>query len=96
MNKEEVQSQLKASIFLMVSRIVEQETSRLGVNATPMFIASLVELTMNQLLNLGEDLELFANHANRKTIKPEDLYMVVRKNDVLTSVLKEYESKLDE
>lgn len=95
MNREEIEAQIKASIFLMVSRIVEEETAKLNVSATPMFMASLVELTMNQLLNLGEDLELFANHAGRTTIKPEDVYMVVRKNDVLTSVLKEFESKLD-
>lgn len=60
-----------------------------------MFIASLVELVMNQLMNLGEDLELFARHANRSIIEPKDLYMVTRKNEVLTAVLKEFEQKLD-
>ncbi|EGV61181.1 MHF histone-fold complex component [Yamadazyma tenuis] len=95
MSKEEIESQLKSAVFLMVSRIVEQEVARLGVHSTPMFTASLVELTTNQLLNLGEDLEAFAHHAGRTTIKPEDMYMVVRKNETLAEILRQYEGKLE-
>ncbi|CUM49793.1 uncharacterized protein AC631_03268 [Debaryomyces fabryi] len=86
-------SQLKSAIYLMVSKMVEQDLTHIDkdISATPTFVASLVELVYNQLLNLGEDLELFANHAGRSTIKPADLYMVTRKNDILTNVLKEYE-----
>lgn len=79
----------------MVSKMVEQDLVNIdsNVSATPTFVASLVELVYNQLLNLGEDLELFANHAGRSTIKPVDLYMVTRRNDILTKVLKEFEKK---
>lgn len=89
----DIESQLKSAIYLMVSKIVEQDLVNIDANisATPTFVASLVELVYNQLLNLGEDLELFANHAGRSTIKPADLYMVTRKNDILTKVLKEFE-----
>lgn len=90
----ELKAELKTSIFLMVSRIIDGEANKLNVNVTPMFTASLVELVYNQLLNLGEDLELFANHAGRSTIKPQDVYMVVRKNDVLSGVLKEFEKEI--
>lgn len=91
---DEIESQLKALIFLMVSKIIEEETSKMEVQSTPMFTASLVDLVFNQLLNLGEDLELFAHHAGRNTIKQDDIYMVVRKNEVLANILKEYEHML--
>jgi histone H3/H4 len=60
------------------------------VTPTPKFIAALVELVYNQLVSLGEDLESFARHGNRKTITPDDLFLVTRKNDDLTTLLKEY------
>lgn len=89
----DIESQLKSAIYLMVSKMVEQDLTNIDkeISATPTFVASLVELVYNQLLNLGEDLELFANHAGRSTIKPADLYMVTRKNDILTNVLREFE-----
>lgn len=66
------------------------------VTATPKFTASLVELAYNQAVSLGEDLEAFARHAGRKNITPEDMFMVTRKNDDLTQLLKEYLGTLGE
>lgn len=57
--------------------------------ATPTFIAQLVELVYNQLINLGEDLELFCQHANRDIVEPSDLFMVTRKNPTLQQHLKD-------
>ncbi|EEQ41964.1 conserved hypothetical protein [Candida albicans WO-1] len=57
--------------------------------ATPTFIAQLVELVYNQLINLGEDLELFCQHANRDFVEPSDLFMVTRKNPTLQQHLKD-------
>lgn len=91
--------ELKASVYLMVARIVDDKLQGLQgegatcdlVVATPTFLAGLVELVYNQLILCGEDLELFANHAGRNVIKTQDLYMVTRKNDVLTKALKQFE-----
>lgn len=90
--------QLKSAVYLTVAKMVEENLSQINkdVTATPTFIASLVELVYNQLVNLGEDLELFANHAGRSTVKPVDMYMVTRKNDILTKALKDVEEKLRE
>ncbi|KAG7694436.1 hypothetical protein KL930_003755 [Ogataea haglerorum] len=76
--------------------MVEEETRKLSedsgtdITATPRFTAALVELVYRQLTDVGEDLELFAKHARRKTIIPEDLLMVSRKNNALRDILKEY------
>lgn len=83
-------SRLKASIYLSVAKMVEEYTSELGTSASPAFVASLVEIVYNQLENLGEDLELFADHAGRTVINDSDMYMVTRKNEILTNALKEY------
>lgn len=85
--------QLKAAVYLSVAHIVEAELARLGpeLAASPTFVATLVELTYNQIINLGEDLELFAHHALRNVVKPADVYMVTRKNPILTEALRQHE-----
>lgn len=57
-------------------------------------IAALVELVYRQLTDVGEDLALFANHAGRKTVNPNDMFMIVRKNEGLKKMLNEYLDKL--
>lgn len=93
----DIEAQLKAVVYLSVSAMVEEELQRAGGNttATPTYVASLVDLVYNQCLNLGEDLELFANHAGRVTINPSDMYMAVRKNPVLRDELQKFESELE-
>lgn len=90
---EDLEAQLKASVYLTVAKIVEKRASELSVSASPSFVASLVEIVYNQMVTLGTDLELFADHAGRNVIKPADMYMVVRKNESLTEALKEFEEQ---
>lgn len=94
MPENDVASRLKASIYLNVAKMIEEYTQDLGTTATPSFVASLVELVYNQLQTVGEDLELFADHAGRSAINDSDMYMVTRKNEVLTSALKEFEKSI--
>lgn len=71
-----------------VSKLANEETKSLGVTVTPLYLASLVQLVFDQLINVGEDLQAFAKHGKRKTIIPEDMYMIARKNKQLTDILK--------
>ncbi|QPG73846.1 hypothetical protein FOA43_001161 [Brettanomyces nanus] len=92
--EKEIATHLKASIWYTVSKVVEQQTKKLSrdsggnLTATPQFVAALVELVYRQLTGVGEDLAMFANHARRKTITPDDMYMIVRKNEDLKEILK--------
>ena len=88
--------QLKAAVYLSVAQIVEAELARMGpeLAASPTFVATLVELTYIQIVTFGEDLQLLAKHALRQVVKPTDVYMVTRKNPVLTKALKDLESSL--
>lgn len=86
---DDTAAKLKAAIYLDVAKTVEKQTQELGVTASPSFVASLVELVYNQLVTLGTDLESFADHASRSVVLPADMFMVTRKNEVLTQILKE-------
>ncbi|EMG49440.1 hypothetical protein G210_5794 [Candida maltosa Xu316] len=94
-NKEEIAIQLKSTIYLNVSKIVEEKINQLNNDATtkspiivsPTFTAQLVELVYNQLVSLGEDLELFCQHSNRTTINTSDLLLFTRRNPVLQQYL---------
>lgn len=95
----ETTSQLKSVIYLMVAKIVEEQLDTINkeqqenITTSPIFVASLVELVYNQLIGLGTDLELFANHAGRDIINVSDLLMAIRKNDVLTEYIKSISEK---
>lgn len=95
-----MEQQLKARLWLAISRIVEEETLSIEgsqrVTATPRFMAALVELVYNQAISLGEDLESFSRHAGRKTITPDDMFMVTRKNDDLTQLLRDYLGQMND
>ncbi|CCH42736.1 hypothetical protein BN7_2280 [Wickerhamomyces ciferrii] len=71
-----------------IAKIVEEESQLIEgeekISATPKFVASLVEL-VNKDLNINN-----SRHAKRKTITPEDMFMVTRRNEDLTGLLKEH------
>lgn len=94
MLENDAAARLKASVYLSVAKMVEEYTAELGTTATPSYVASLVELVYNQLQTVGEDLELFADHAGRSAVNDSDLYMVTRKNEILTGALKEFEKSI--
>jgi centromere protein S len=117
---------LKSALWYRIGKIVDDETLKLGVNATPQFIGSLTELTWAQIgmfqtilfptfiiqvwqnhmellvdvssfrrtngSNQGtaaQDLESFAAHAGRRTIKTDDVLLLGRRNEGLETILKE-------
>lgn len=89
-------TQLKSAVYLVVAKMVERELAALpNVLASPTYVALLVDLVFNQLVTLGEDLELFANHAGRVTVKPDDLYMATRRNESLTAAIRAAADALD-
>ena len=44
-----LQDKLKSSLWFHIGKIVDEETLKLGVNATPQFIGSLTELVWAQI-----------------------------------------------
>ncbi|KEF54045.1 uncharacterized protein A1O9_09840 [Exophiala aquamarina CBS 119918] len=119
---------LRSALWYHIGKVVDEESLNLGVNATPQFIGSLMELVWAQLGifqtppliqahakwlfekrfsqwisdrllgrtgNTAADLESFAKHAGRSTIKTDDVMLLTRRNEGLAQVLKEELKKLE-
>ncbi|ETN41641.1 uncharacterized protein HMPREF1541_03577 [Cyphellophora europaea CBS 101466] len=85
----DLSEQLKRALWLHIGRLVDAQTLELGVNATPQFIAALMEATYAQIVNAGRDLESFAQHAGRERVQVQDVLLLGRRNEGLLGVLEE-------
>ncbi|MCJ1392287.1 hypothetical protein MMC18_005154 [Xylographa bjoerkii] len=84
---EALQERLKSALWYSVGKIVDEETLKLGVNATPQFIGALTEMVWAQIESVSQDLESFAKHAGRKTVAVDDVMLLSRRNEGLETVL---------
>lgn len=90
-NEEQaLEQRLKSALWFSIGKIVDEETLKLGVNATPQFIGALTEMVWAQIENIGMDLKSFAKHAGRSTISTDDVMLLSRRNEGLETVLRSY------
>ncbi|MCJ1386391.1 hypothetical protein MMC17_009517 [Xylographa soralifera] len=91
---EALQERLKSALWYSIGKIVDEETLKLGVNATPQFIGALTEMVWAQIgtpVRQGDqDLESFTKHAGRKTVAVDDVMLLSRRNEGLETVLKTF------
>ncbi|PGH01904.1 hypothetical protein GX51_04958 [Blastomyces parvus] len=85
-----LEERLKSALWLAIGRIVDDETIKLGVDATPQFIGALTEMVWAQIETVGQDLEAFAKHAGRSTINLSDVMLLARRNEGLESILRAF------
>ncbi|KAJ4522939.1 MHF histone-fold complex component [Exophiala dermatitidis] len=93
---EALQKKLRSALWFQIGKIVDEESINLGVNATPQFIGSLMELVWAQIGNAAIDLEAFAKHAGRSKIKTDDVMLLTRRNEGLEQILKQELKRLEE
>ncbi|KIV87195.1 hypothetical protein PV11_02757 [Exophiala sideris] len=93
---EALQKKLRSALWFQIGKIVDEESINLGVNATPQFIGSLMELVWAQIGNAAVDLESFAKHAGRSKIQTEDVMLLTRRNEGLEMLLREELGKLEQ
>lgn len=91
---DETRERLKQALWFSVGKIVDEDTIRRGINATPQFIAALTELIWTQIENVAKDLETFSRHASRTTISTDDVLLLARRNEDLYEVMKEFVDNL--
>ncbi|MCJ1375657.1 hypothetical protein MMC20_006894 [Loxospora ochrophaea] len=87
-NDEALEERLKSALWFSIGKIVDEETLKLGINATPQFIGALTELVWAQIETVSHDLENFAKHAGRKTVSSDDVMLLTRRNQGLEAVLR--------
>ncbi|KAF7716773.1 Centromere protein S [Penicillium ucsense] len=85
-----LEERLKSALWLSIGKIVDEETMKLGVNATPQFIGALTEMVWSQIETVGQDLESFAKHAGRSTVNVSDVMLLARRNEGLESILRTF------
>ncbi|KAL2004017.1 hypothetical protein VTN02DRAFT_1080 [Thermoascus thermophilus] len=85
-----LEERLKSALWLSIGKIVDEETIKLGVNATPQFIGALTEMVWAQIETVSQDLEAFAKHAGRSTINVSDVMLLARRNEGLESILRAF------
>ncbi|KAI1610695.1 hypothetical protein EDD36DRAFT_489978 [Exophiala viscosa] len=93
---EALQKKLRSALWFQIGKIVDEESINLGVNATPQFIGSLMELVWAQIGNAAIDLESFAKHAGRSKVQTDDVMLLTRRNEGLEMILKEELGKLEQ
>ncbi|KAI9690891.1 MAG: hypothetical protein M1822_008511 [Bathelium mastoideum] len=84
------EERLKSALWYSIGRIVDEDSLRLNVNATPQFIGALMEMTWAQVENVAKDLECFAKHGNRSSINVADVLLLARRNEGLETILRQY------
>ncbi|MCJ1286400.1 hypothetical protein MMC26_005745 [Xylographa opegraphella] len=91
-DEDALQERLKAALWYSIGKIVDEETLKLGVNATPQFIGALTEMVWAQIGTPcpGQDLESFAKHAGRGVVGVDDVMLLARRNDGLEAVLRAF------
>jgi len=89
-NEVDLDERLKSALWLSIGKIVDDETLKLGVDATPQFIGALTEMVWAQIETVGQDLESFAKHAGRSTINVSDVMLLARRNEGLESILRAF------
>lgn len=52
----DTEQRLKSALWLSIGKIVDEETIKLGVNATPQFIGALTEMVWAQIGTYGRGL----------------------------------------
>ncbi|KAJ5102359.1 hypothetical protein NUU61_004581 [Penicillium alfredii] len=73
-----LEERLKSALWLSIGKIVDEETIKLGVNATPQFIGALTEMLT------------CIRHAGRSTVNTSDVMLLARRNEGLDSILRAF------
>lgn len=91
--EQALEERLKSALWFSIGKIVDEETLKLGINATPQFIGALTEMVWAQIENTSTDLKSFAKHAGRSNISTDDVMLLSRRNEGLETVLRSYMAK---
>ena len=79
--------QLRAALHYTVGRICEEVAAERGTPFDRTTVATLTEATLAQTAVLARDLELFAQHAKRTAVCPDDVKLLARRSPSLAAEL---------
>ncbi|XP_048374668.1 centromere protein S [Sphaerodactylus townsendi] len=74
---------LKAAVHFTVAGLCEEVAEDKGIQFSKQAVAAISEITFRQCDSFAQDLEMFAKHAKRITVKPEDVKLLCRRSNSL-------------
>ncbi|KAJ0054024.1 hypothetical protein Pint_01282 [Pistacia integerrima] len=87
---ESVINILRDRFRLATISIAETEAKRNGLEISEPIIAYIADFAFKYTEQLAKDLELFAQHAGRKSVNTEDVILSAHRNDHLASLLRSF------
>ncbi|KAK4256905.1 hypothetical protein QN277_006567 [Acacia crassicarpa] len=91
--KREINSKtqvLRDRFRLKAISIAEAEAKRNGMDASEVVVACIADLAFKYAEQLAKDVELFAQHANRKSVNMEDVILSAHRNEHLSTLLRTF------
>ncbi|XP_073007727.1 protein MHF1 homolog [Typha latifolia] len=85
---------LRDRFRLSVISIANAEAKKAGMEISDPVVACIADLAFKYTEQLAKDVELFAQHAGRKSVNMEDVILSAHRNEHLTSLLRSFSQEL--
>ncbi|XP_050221314.1 protein MHF1 homolog isoform X1 [Mercurialis annua] len=87
---ESVNELLRDRFRLSAISIAETEAKNIGMEISEPIIACISDLAFKYTEQLAKDLELFAQHASRKTVSMDDVILSAHRNEHVAALLRSF------
>ncbi|XP_061357133.1 protein MHF1 homolog [Gastrolobium bilobum] len=85
---------LRDRFRLSAISIAESEANKNGVQVSKVVVACVADLAFKYTEKLAKDLQLFAQHANRKSVNVDDVILSAHRNENLSGFLRTFSNDL--
>ncbi|KAJ3675846.1 hypothetical protein LUZ60_004888 [Juncus effusus] len=85
---------LRDRFRLSVLSIASSTAKKVGMEISEPVIACIADLAFKQTEQIGRDVELFSQHAGRKSVNMEDVILSTHRNEHLSGMLREFAQEL--
>ncbi|KAL1301281.1 hypothetical protein HN51_045945 [Arachis hypogaea] len=85
---------LRDRFRLSAISIAESEASKYGMEISKVLVSCIADLAYKFTEGLAKDLQLFAQHANRKCVNIEDVILSAHRNEHVSSYLRTFSNDL--
>ncbi|XP_077168448.1 centromere protein S isoform X2 [Paroedura picta] len=89
-----LQCRLRAAVHYTVAYLCEEVAEDKGIQFSKQAIAAISEITFRQCDTFAQDLERFARHAKRITVKTEDVKLLARRSNSLLNYITQKSEEL--
>ncbi|KAL5075007.1 hypothetical protein RYX36_013991 [Vicia faba] len=98
-SNSEVENDLEMKLLrdrfrLSAISIAESQANKSGMEVSNVVVACIADLAFKYTERLAKDLQLFSQHANRKSVNIEDVILSAHRNEHLSGLLRTFSNDL--